>query len=422
MFTPQDSTWMAQALRLAEQGLTSTSPNPRVGCVLVKDEKVIGSGWHQRAGEPHAEVYALREAGEAAHGATAYVTLEPCAHQGKTPPCADALIAAGVSRVVVAIEDANPLVAGKGITKLRAAGIQVECGLMEAAARELNVGFFARMTRGTPWLRSKIATSLDGRTALANGVSQWITGEAARQDVQHWRARSCAVLTGINTILADDAQLNVRDIATSRQPLRVVLDSQLRIPLSASILAPSPFGVTSDLAGVVGQPSQMASSSIRGLPARGMSVVVGQQAADNTRQGKALIYTATQDDNKRSALEKHGATVVVLPNQNGQVDLPVMLKDLAQRGINEVLVEAGSTLNGALLDAGLVDELVLYLAPQLLGDVARGMANLGELTQLEQRVELQWQDVRQVGNDLRILVKVKNKRYSQDNSQTSNNR
>ncbi|MEQ1590226.1 MAG: bifunctional diaminohydroxyphosphoribosylaminopyrimidine deaminase/5-amino-6-(5-phosphoribosylamino)uracil reductase RibD [Gallionella sp.] len=361
MFSAEDNVWMAQALRLAEQGLTSTSPNPRVGCVLVKDKKVIGSGWHQRAGEPHAEVYALREAGVAARGATAYVTLEPCAHQGKTPPCADTLIAAGVARVVVAVQDPNPLVAGKGIEKLRAAGIPVECGLMEAAARELNVGFFARMTRGTPWLRSKIAMSLDGRTALANGVSQWITGDAARQDVQHWRARSCAVMTGINTILADDAQLNVRDVETSRQPLRVVLDSQLRMPLTAKILS-----------------------------------------------GGVLIYTAKQDDSKRTELEKNGATVVVLSNQNGQVDLAAMLKDLAQRGINEVLVEAGSILNGALLRAGLVDELVLYLAPQLLGDVARGMASLGELTQLDQRVELQWQDVRQVGNDLRILVSVKN--------------
>ncbi len=352
---------MAQALRLAEQGLTSTSPNPRVGCVLVKDEKIIGSGWHQRAGEPHAEVYALHEAGEAAQGATAYVTLEPCAHQGKTPPCADALIAARVACVVVAVQDPNPLVAGKGIAKLRAAGITVECGLMEVAARELNVGFFARMTRGTPWLRSKIAMSLDGRTALANGVSQWITGDAARRDVQHWRARSCAVLTGISTILADDAQLNVRDIETSRQPLRVVLDSQLRMPFTAKILS-----------------------------------------------GGVLIYTATQDEKKRTELEKCGATVVVSPNQNGQVDLAAMLQDLAQRGFNEVLVEAGNILNGALLRAELVDELLLYLAPQLLGDMARGMASLGELTQLNQRVELQWQDVRQVGNDLRVLAKVKN--------------
>lgn len=353
---------MAQALRLAEQGLYSTSPNPRVGCVLVAHEKSVGSGWHRRAGEAHAEVHALREAGEAARGATAYVTLEPCSHHGRTPPCADALISAGVARVVVAVADPNPQVAGAGIQKLRAAGIEVECGLMEDAARELNAGFFARMTHGTPWVRSKIAMSLDGRTALANGASQWITGEAARRDVQHWRARSCAVLTGINTVLADDARLNVREIETERQPLRVVLDSQLRIPLSARILS----------------------------------------------GGNVLIYTATHDRNKSAALEKVGAAVCVLPGGNGQVGLPAMLCDLAQRGCNEVLVEAGSILNGALLRAGLVDELLLYVAPQLLGDTARGVARLGELASLEQRVRLKWQDVRQVGEDLRITARVEN--------------
>ena len=228
---------MAQALRLAEQGLYSTSPNPRVGCVLVADEKLVGEGWHQRAGEAHAEALALSAAGGAALGATAYVTLEPCSHHGRTPPCADALISAGVARVVVAVPDPNPQVSGAGIARLRAAGIKVETGLMETAAQDLNVGFFARMTRGTPWLRSKIAMSLDGRSALANGVSQWISGEAARRDVQHWRARSCAVLTGINTVLADDARLNVREIETVRQPLRVVLDSKLRMPLTARMLA-----------------------------------------------------------------------------------------------------------------------------------------------------------------------------------------
>ncbi len=232
-----DSQWMAQALRLAELGLYTTSPNPRVGCVLVRDGKLIGEGWHKRAGEPHAEVHALRAAGESARGATAYVTLEPCSHHGRTPPCADALIAAGVRRVVVAMQDPNPLVAGQGIARLRAAGIDVECGLMEAAARELNIGFFSRMTRGTPWVRSKIAASLDGRTALANGASKWITGEAARRDVQHWRARSCAVLTGIGTVLADDPQLNVREPATERQPLRVVVDSELRISPGAKDIA-----------------------------------------------------------------------------------------------------------------------------------------------------------------------------------------
>lgn len=364
MFSAADSDHMALASRLAEQGLNTTSPNPRVGCVLVHDGKVVGSGWHRRAGEPHAEVLALREAGEAARGATAYVTLEPCSHFGRTPPCADALIAAGVVRVVIAMQDPNPLVSGEGIEKLRAAGITVECGLMEAAARELNPGFVSRMTRGMPYVRSKIASSLDGRTALNNGVSQWITGSAARRDVQHWRARSCAVLTGINTVLADDPQLNVRDIETTRQPLRVVLDSQLCMPLTAKILA----------------------------------------------GGNTLIYTSTQNAEKISALEKLGISLSVLANTQGRVDLNAMLQDLAQRGINEVLVEAGSILNGALLQAGLVDELVLYLAPQLLGDKARGMASLGELTRLEQLVELQWQDIRQVGKDLRMLVKVKRKK------------
>ncbi len=355
-----DSQWMARALRLAERGLYTTSPNPRVGCVLVNKNKVVGEGWHERAGEPHAEVHALRAAGKLARGATVYVTLEPCSHHGRTPPCADALIAAGVSRVVAAMQDPNPLVAGQGLQKLRAAGIETECGLMEAAARELNIGFVARMTRGMPWVRSKIAASLDGRTALANGTSKWITGDAARRDVQHWRARSCAVLTGIGTVLADDPQLNVREITGARQPLRVVLDRELRISPNAKIL----------------------------------------------QDGKALIYTASSDTAKQQAIKACGAEVVVLAGADGKVDLPAVLHDLGKRGINEVLVEAGRTLNGALLKAGLVDELVLYLAPQLLGDAARGLADLGELTQLQQRVALQWNDVRQVGGDLRIVAKI----------------
>jgi diaminohydroxyphosphoribosylaminopyrimidine deaminase/5-amino-6-(5-phosphoribosylamino)uracil reductase len=374
MLAAVDSRWMAQALRLAERGLYTTSPNPRVGCVLVKAGAVIGEGWHERAGEPHAEVHALREANDATRGATAYVTLEPCSHHGRTPPCADALIAAGVARVVIAMQDLNPLVAGQGIAKLRAAGIEVECGLMEAAARELNIGFCARMTRGRPWVRSKVGMSLDGRTALSNGVSQWITGAAARLDVQHWRARSCAVLTGIGTVLADDPQLNVRDIAVERQPLRVVLDSKLQTPLSAHMLQSLPS------------------------PASGRGV---------GGEGRILIYTALRDAEKIAALEQTGATVCVSPDAAGQVDLIAVLSDLAQRGINEVLVEAGSTLNGALFKAGLVDELLLYVAPQLLGDMARGIAALGELTALDQRVDLEWQDVRRVGNDLRITAKVK---------------
>jgi len=351
---------MARALQLGQRGLLTATPNPRVGCVLVKNGKNIGEGWHVRAGEAHAEVHALRAAGAAAQGATAYVTLEPCSHHGRTPPCAEALIEAGVARVVCAMQDPNPRVAGQGFAMLRAAGIAVECGLMEAAARDLNIGFVSRMTRGLPFVRSKIAASLDGRTALANGVSQWITGAAARVDVQHWRARSCALVTGIGTVLADDPQLNVR-IATERQPLRVVLDSALRMPPTARML----------------------------------------------QGGRVLVCTASQDAGKRAALERQGAEVLLLPDAAGQVDLPAVLRELARRGINEVLVEAGKTLNGALLRAGLLDELVLYLAPQLLGDAARGIADLGELLRLEQKVELAWRDVRRVGGDLRITAEIK---------------
>lgn len=354
-----DSHWMARALQLAQRGLCTATPNPRVGCVLVKREKLIGEGWHVRAGEAHAEVHALRAAGAAAQGATAYVTLEPCSHHGRTPPCAEALNKAGVARVVCAMQDPNPQVAGQGVAKLRAAGIAVETGLMEADARELNIGFVSRMTRGLPFVRSKIAASLDGRTALANGASQWITGESARLDVQHWRARSCAVLTGIGTVLTDDPQLNVR-IETERQPVRVVLDSALRMSPSARIL----------------------------------------------QGGGTVIYTVSADAQKQEALRRRGAEVLRLADAQGRVDLHAVLRDLAQRGINEVLVEAGRTLNGALLRSGLVDELVLYLAPQLLGDAARGLADLGELTQLDQRVALAWQDVRHVGGDLRITARV----------------
>lgn len=356
-----DSAWMARALQLAGQGMFTTTPNPRVGCVLVKDGKVIGEGWHVKAGELHAEPLALRAAGGQAQGATVYVTLEPCSHHGRTPPCADGLIAAGVARVVIAMQDPNPLVAGRGIAALRAAGIVVECGLMEAEARLLNIGFDKRMRQGLPWVRSKIAASLDGRTALANGTSQWITGEAARRDVHVWRARSCAVLTGIDTVLADDAQLSVRHVETTRQPLRVVLDSHLRLPPAARIF----------------------------------------------QGGTVLVVTATADAEKHAALQQAGATVAVLADEGGRVDLAATLRHLASIGCNEVLVEAGTTLNGALLKAGLVDELVLYFAPQLLGDMARGMAQLGELAALDERVGLVWQDVRQVGNDLRIVAKVK---------------
>lgn len=351
---------MAHALQLAERGLNTASPNPRVGCVLVRGNDRVGEGWHERAGGPHAEVVALRAAGEKARDATAYVTLEPCSHYGRTPPCVDALIAAGVSRVVAAAQDPNPRVSGLGFAKLRAAGVKVECGLMEAAAREQNIGFFKRMSCGMPWVRSKIAMSLDGRTALHNGASQWITGEAARADVQQLRARSCAVLTGAGTVLSDDPRLDVRTAESERQPLRVVLDSQLRVPLTARML----------------------------------------------QRAGAVVYTAAQDTAKIAALELAGVRAVVLPDANGCVDVSAVLRDLAECGCNEVLVEAGSTLNGTLLQAGLLDELVLYLAPQLLGDVARGMARLGEMTRLDQRVNLKWQDMRHVGNDLRITARV----------------
>lgn len=360
MYSADDHRYMALALRLAELGLNGASPNPRVGCVIVRDGQVIGEGWHQRAGTPHAEVHALQQAGTAARGATAYVTLEPCSHHGRTPPCADALIAAGVARVVAAMRDPNPQVAGRGLVQMEAAGIAVECGLLEEAARELNIGFVSRMTRGRPWMRAKAAASLDGKTALANGVSQWISGPAARQDVQAWRARACAMLTGVGTVLADDPQLNVRDIETARQPLRVVVDSQLRTPPGAKIL-----------------------------------------------RGGALIVCANDDAAKCRALQDAGAEVLALPGAEGRVDLARLLQTLAEREVNEVMVEAGAALNGALLAAGLVDELVLYLAPMLLGDTARGLFALPAMSGMEERQNLVLRDVRQVGNDMRVIARVK---------------
>ena len=363
MFSAADHAYMSQALRLAEHGLYTATPNPRVGCVIVRDGKVVGEGWHARAGEPHAEILALRQAGALAKGATVYVTLEPCNHYGRTPPCADALIEAGVTRVVAAMQDPNPLVAGDGLKKLQSAGIQVTSGLLEQEAGELNRGFVARMTRGTPWLRMKTASSLDGKSALNNGVSQWITGAAARQDVHRQRARSCAIMTGIGTVLADDPRLNVRDVDTTRQPLRVVLDSRLGMPSNAKIL-------------------------------------IG---------GNLLIVTAVQDAARQEKLQAHGAEVLVLAGPSGQVDLKRTLEMLAQRGINEVMVEAGCTLNGALIAADLVDELVMYMAPILLGDKARGLFGLPELTGMDGRRELYLRDVRMVGRDLRICARLSDK-------------
>ena len=356
MFSVADHEFMAQALRLAERGLYTTTPNPRVGCVIVRDSKVVGTGWHERAGEPHAEIHALQQAGELARGATAYVTLEPCSHHGRTPPCAEALIQAGVGRVVVAMIDPNPLVAGEGLARLQQAGIPVDLGLLEEEARELNIGFVSRMTCGRPWLRLKIAASLDGKTALNNGVSQWITGADARRDVHRLRARSCAVLTGIGTVLADDPSLNVRDVETPRQPLRVVVDSALRMPPMAKML---------------------------GL-------------------GKTLVVTASNDPAKTGRLREAGAEVLVLAGKDGRADLARMLDELGQRGINEITAEAGRGLNGALVQQGLVDEFVIYLAPLLLGDRARGMFDLPELAAMEGRRELRIADVTMVGRDLRV--------------------
>lgn len=359
MFSAADHEFMARALRLAERGLFSTTPNPRVGCVLVKDGRIAGEGWHERAGEAHAEIHALRAAAGAARGATAYVTLEPCSHHGRTPPCAEALVAAGVVRVVAAMEDPNPRVAGQGMKLLRTAGIVAECGLMADAAWELNVGFIARMTRRRPWLRMKTAASLDGKTALHNGASQWITGPAARQDGHRWRARACAILTGIGTVRDDDPRLDVRGIDTTRQPLKVVVDSRLELPPDARLLSGA----------------------------------------------RVLVAAALDDAAKVAGLRERGAEVVVLPGAGGKVDLAALLDELGRRGVNEVHAEAGFKLNGSLLRAGLVDELLLYLAPCLIGDAAHGMFNLPALDSLADKRRLVIRDVRMVGADLRLLAR-----------------
>ena len=358
-FSAVDHSMMARALRLAERAMWTTTPNPRVGCVLVRDSWIVGEGWHEKAGEPHAEVHALNAAGRRARGATAYVTLEPCSHHGRTPPCAEALIAAGISRVVVAMTDPNPLVAGKGLALLAAAGIETACGLLETEARELNIGFVARMTRGRPWLRLKAAASLDGKTALNNGLSQWITGPDARRDGQRWRARACAILTGIGTVRDDDPLLNVRDLETTRQPLRVVVDSKLDTPLTARIL----------------------------------------------QGGPSLIVGAVENAEKIELLRSTGAEVLIFPNAAGKVELKDLLDELGRRGINEVHAEAGFKLNGSLLREGLVDELLLYLAPCLIGHDASGLFNLPELISLDQKRQLKIRDLRQVGENIRILAR-----------------
>lgn len=359
---------LEQALALARQSLYLTSPNPRVGCVIANSAgQVLGQGHTQRAGGAHAEIMALHDAasrGNAVQSATAYVTLEPCAHHGRTGPCCDALIAAGLQKVVATNLDPNPLVAGQGFARLHAAGVAVDVLAPEhplaVASRELNIGFFSRMVRQTPWVRMKMAASLDGKTALTNGVSQWITSEQARADGHAWRARSCAMLTGIGTVLADNPRLDVRLVETARQPALVVVDSRLETPLDAALF------------------------------------VAGRAC---------IICAAVQNDAKKSALEARGAQVVVLPNAQGKVDLAALLRELARREINELHLEAGEKLNGSFLRAGLVDEFLVYLAPKLIGQ-GRDMASFGPLTALSQALPLAFKSVERVGPDLRVLARV----------------
>lgn len=353
-FSDLDQAMMRRALALAEQGLFTATPNPRVGCVLAQGDRVVGEGWHEKAGAPHAEANALAAAGAHARGATAYLNLEPCAHQGRTPPCADALAAAGVTRVVAALRDPNPE-AGGGGDKLAAAGVRFEHGLMESEARELNIGFVSRVTRGRPWVRMKLAATLDGRTALANGKSQWITGAAARKDGHRWRARACAVLTGIGTVKADDPRLTVREVETPRQPLRVIVDSRLETPPEAKIL----------------------------------------------QGGKTLIFFGDTANKP-----PQGAEAIAMPNAKGKVDLAAMLRELARRGVNELHVEAGFKLNGSLAREGCVDEMLIYLAPAFLGDSAQGMLDLAPMASLDERLNVSLRSVERVGEDLRIIARL----------------
>lgn len=356
-----DAGFMARALELARKGRYTTDPNPRVGCVLVKEGKVIAEGWHYRAGQAHAEVDALAKLAdpEQARGATAYVTLEPCSHYGRTGPCSDALIAAGVARVVVAMQDPNPLVAGDGLRKLRAAGVEVSCGLLQMDAEALNRGFIKRMTRGLPYVRSKLAMSLDGRTALANGQSQWITSPQSRQDVQLFRAESSAILTGVSTVLVDDPSLNARVDFEVKQPVRVVLDSSLRMPLHAKML---------------------------------------------TLPGDTWIITCCDDPVKRQSLQRIGCQVYQVAAHEGRVDLTKAFELLADLQINYVWVEAGASLNGALLETDLVDEWLMYIAPCVLGDQARGLFQLAELHSMADKKKFHIHEFRQVGPDLRLTL------------------
>jgi diaminohydroxyphosphoribosylaminopyrimidine deaminase/5-amino-6-(5-phosphoribosylamino)uracil reductase len=361
MFDDRDLSHMQRALDLAGRGLYTTTPNPRVGCVIVSPAgERVGEGWHVRAGEPHAEVIALRAAGEAARGASAYVTLEPCSHFGRTPPCADALVRAGVSRVIVAMQDPNPQVSGRGLQGLRDAGIEVRCGLLGEAARELNIGFVSRMERQRPWMRLKVACSLDGYTALPDRTSQWITGPAARADGHAWRARACAILTGIGTVRDDDPRLDVREHDTPRQPLKVLVDSRLQVRPDARLLSGAPV----------------------------------------------LVACALTDPAREQALRDRGCEILHLPDPRGKVDLSALVRALAERGLNEIHVEAGHKLNGSLLQAGLIDELLMYLAPCALG-AGLPAFDLPAPASLASRLSFTWHEVQRVGEDLRLIARLK---------------
>ena len=358
MFSAEDHAFMSRALALAARGRDTATPNPSVGCVIAKAGRIVGEGWHERAGEPHAEARALAAARGGAEGATAYVTLEPCSHHGRTPPCAEALVAARVARVVAAVEDPNPQVKGQGAARLRSAGIRVDVGLMAAGAEEVHRGFLTRMRTGRPWMRIKAAASLDGRIALANGQSRWITSEAARRDVHALRARSCAMLTGIGTVLADDPELTVRHVPCKRQPKRVVIDNRLDLPLTAKVLQGDP----------------------------------------------ALVLTVSDDASRRAALEARGIEVVRVPG-DGKSDLAAVARLLAERGFNEVTVETGGKLMGSLVAAGVVDELVIYYAASILGDKAQPLFTMPEITRLADAPRAKIVDVRTVGEDLRVTAR-----------------
>lgn len=350
---------MARALALAEKGVNTTTPNPRVGCVVVKDNEIVGEGWHRRAGEPHAEIVALGEAAGKARGATVYVTLEPCNHFGRTPPCVDSLIDAHVARVIAAMEDPNPRIDGAGLDRLRTAGIDVRCGLLHQEAHELNIGFVSRMTRGIPWVRLKAAATLDGKTALHSGQSRWITCEEARVDGHRWRARACAILTGIGTVRDDDPELTVRHVETTRQPRKVIVDSRLEVSLQAKVLT----------------------------------------------SGRVTVATAHRLPDKERELADRGVEVLHLPGAGGKVDLPALMRTLGEQGVNELHVEAGFKLNGSLMREGCVDEVLLYLAPALFGD-AVGIFDLPPLTSLDDRQRLLFRDVSRVGEDVRLIARL----------------